>query len=149
MRLLFIFLALFLIAGCSSTNTTENTNSNVNQETYTREITDEEQKYIQLILDNDYDEVIKQTESEGNEVQQDYYNIAFALKEYEEADNGGFDYTELVSKYSTVEATLEAVKYIPDELKERVEDVKNHQLHVRKFIQGELAKNQNEKKKQN
>lgn len=126
MRLIIAILLLFTITACSSpAESTENANSEPKEDTYIREITEEEQKYIDLVIKEDYETLLSLTENGSSELQKDYYNIAFALIKQNEIipmllEDDGRDYatdTKLSLKYGTIVRSIESVKFIPPELK--------------------------------
>ncbi|MGG6440505.1 hypothetical protein ABET52_13770 [Saccharococcus caldoxylosilyticus] len=128
MRLIKVFLFLLLITGCSSpdTKSTEKVNNDIKEKSYSREITQEEQKYIQLVLNKDYNTLLSLTEKKSNEVQEDYYNIAFAFIKQNEIeqllskkDDIALD-KKLSLKYGAIVRSIESVKFIPPELKTSV-----------------------------
>lgn len=128
MRLIMVFLFLLLITGCSSldTKSTEKVDNDVKEKSYSRKITPEEQKYIQLVLNKDYNTLLSLTEKKSNEVQEDYYNIAFAFIKQNEIeqlllkkDDIALD-KKLSLKYGAIVRSIESVKFIPPELKTSV-----------------------------
>lgn len=128
---LIVFISV-LVIGCSSTQVHNSTTKSKNKNSYTRKMTAEEQGYIQLVLNKDYDTLDSQTKNQSNEVQKDYNNIAFALKNYQEAqkieDNGEYYSgveTDQQMKYYSIEKALQDVKYIPTKIKKQIEEVKN------------------------
>lgn len=95
-------------------------------EAYSREITAEEQEYIQLVMNDDFDTLITKTERKVNEIQQDYNNLALAFEKFNGVDENlpiMFTYATKV-KYVYVLERLEEIKYIPDEIKEKVNELK-------------------------
>ncbi|PFO08480.1 hypothetical protein COJ85_03030 [Bacillus sp. AFS076308] len=118
----------FLLSACSpqekQTHKEVNTEVKVKPKSYTREITEEEQKYIQLVINKDYDTLMKLTIGQSNEVLKDYYNIAFSLKEYQELQRSDTETNNLGAKYQYIALTLKALKYVPDEIKNQIDEVK-------------------------
>lgn len=126
--LIIAFISAFVV-GCSS-NEVHNATAKKEDKPYTRKITQEEQNFIQLVLNKDYDNLETQTQGQTNEVQKDYNNIAFAFKKFQEAqdlekngNNLSYQTNEIELKYSTVLRSLEEVKYIPKEIKKQVDEV--------------------------
>lgn len=116
MRLIIAISLLFLVTACSSSNTesTEKTSSDVN----------EEEKYINLLLNEDYKIVLEQTENEDSSVQENYNNIALVLQRYQNVTENTYTNGEYASRYGQILTRLEEVDNIPDELKEQLEEVK-------------------------
>ncbi|MGG2055916.1 hypothetical protein ABFY48_16135 [Lysinibacillus pakistanensis] len=94
-------------------------------EAYSREITAEEQEYIQLVINDDFDTLITKTEGKANEVQQDYNNLALAYEKFNGIDENlpNVFTTATHLKYVYVLERLEEIKYIPDEIKEKVNEL--------------------------
>jgi len=95
-------------------------------EAYSREITAEEQEYIQLVINDDFDTLITKTEGKANEIQQDYNNLGLAFEKFNGVDENlprVFTSATLL-KYEYVLKKLEEIKYIPDEIKEKVNELK-------------------------
>ena len=93
---------------------------------YSREITSEEKEYIQLVMNDDFDTLITKTEEKANEVQQDYNNLALAYEKFNGIDEDlpSVFTTATQLKYVYVVERLEEIKYIPDEIKEKVNELK-------------------------
>ncbi|MGG3925686.1 hypothetical protein ABET51_06765 [Metabacillus fastidiosus] len=129
MRYLLSLLFLFLIAGCGNIESDQKVNSS-KEMTKQREITEEEKKYIQLILNEDYEILLEQTEGKANEVQKDYNLLAavFNIENDLEKKVEGIE-SELVvvsiykQQYKDIKNNIEKVKYIPDELKQKVDEL--------------------------
>ncbi|WP_394231681.1 hypothetical protein [Niallia oryzisoli] len=127
LRIILTALLLFSLAACSSANqsSTEDNNSTSDD---SRELTDEEQKYIDFLLDEDYKALISMTENQESEIKKDYYHLASALQLFEEVEKRKKDSTatneELELRYSTVLQKLRVVKYIPTEISDKVKEVK-------------------------
>jgi hypothetical protein len=141
MRLIIVFLLLLLSVGCSSpdTKSAEKVNNDAKEESYSRKITQEEQKYIQLVLKKDYETLLTLTEKKSNEVQEDYNNIAFALKKQNEIkqlllkkDDIDLD-KELSLKYGAIVRSIESVKFIPPELKTSINTLYKTAVKKKKY----------------
>ncbi|WP_144787402.1 hypothetical protein [Lysinibacillus fusiformis] len=93
---------------------------------YSREITAEEKEYIQLVMNDDFDTLITKTEGKANEVQQDYNNLSLAYEKFNGIDEDlpSVFTTATQLKYVYVVERLEEIKYIPDEIKEKVNELK-------------------------
>ncbi|MGP7815564.1 hypothetical protein ACTXGU_00220 [Niallia sp. 01092] len=140
MRLIItLILLLPLIAGCSSVNkepkkteTAASETEETKEDLYTRKITEEEQKYIQLVLDKKYEQLLELTKNSADEVKVDYNKISFAFRKYQEGqelEKNGVDESnipqikELEVKYYYALTKLEEVKFIPDKIKKQVKDL--------------------------
>lgn len=125
---LIILIIPFLVVGCNTIKTDKST-SKKEDKPYTRKITAEEKGYIQLVLNKDYDNLEAQTKNQSNEVQKDYYNIAFSLKTFQETqqiipdEKNKSNFQEIQMKYYSIESTIKDVKYIPNQIKKQIEDV--------------------------
>lgn len=130
-----IFCIIIFLTGCNTQGqfTNKDVNSDVKEEKYTREISDEEQKYIKMVLDKDYDNLGKITENSEEEIKLDYNKIAFAFKKYEEArelEKKGIDESvipdvqEVEMKYYFALEKLSSVKFIPNELEDSLKELK-------------------------
>jgi len=133
-KLLFIICLAFLLTACSTQEESSNkkANAEVKDEPYTREITEEEQKYIQMVLDKDYSSLEKLTENSAEEVKLDYNKIAFAFKKYGEAqelEKKGIDESvikdvqEVEIKYYFALDKLKSVKFIPSKIQKQVTEL--------------------------
>lgn len=95
-------------------------------EAYSREITAEEQEYIKLVMNDDFDTLITKTEGKTNEIQQDYNNLGLAFEKFNGVDENlpsMFTYATQ-AKYTYVLKRLEDIKFIPGEIKEKVNELK-------------------------
>ncbi|MDM5229910.1 hypothetical protein [Lysinibacillus pakistanensis] len=122
--------ALVLSLGLGACGEEKQDNDKVNAdseivEAYSREITAEEQEYIQLVINDDFDTLITKTEGKANEIQQDYNNLGLAFEKFNGVDENlprVFTSATLL-KYEYVLKKLEEIKYIPDEIKEKVNEL--------------------------
>lgn len=136
-RILLFLCCGFLLSGCSPQEKqshkevqtqkevgTEETKQ-VKVKPYTREISEEEQKYIQLVKNKDYDTLMKLAIDQSNEVHKDYYKIAYCLKEFQEVQRSETETNtnSLRGKYQYIALTLKALKYVPDEIKNQIDEV--------------------------
>lgn len=77
-------------------------------------------------MNGDFDPLITKTEGKANEVQQDYNNLALAYEKFNGIDEDlpSVFTTATQLKYVYVVERLEEIKYIPDEIKEKVNELK-------------------------
>lgn len=121
-------MAILVLSGCASNKeTSEKVNAENKKDEYTREITEEEKEYIQLVLDEDYETLAEKTKSNEGRLKIDYNWLATALEKYKDISENGenYDNGQLSGSYDTVLRQLKFVKYIPDELKGKVKEIKN------------------------
>ncbi|MFU8647911.1 hypothetical protein ACNA06_11365 [Lysinibacillus sp. RSDA_15] len=73
-------------------------------------------------MNGDFDPLITKTEGKANEVQQDYNNLALAYEKFNGIDEDlpSVFTTATQLKYVYVVERLEEIKYISDEIKEKV-----------------------------
>ncbi|KAA9021746.1 hypothetical protein [Niallia endozanthoxylica] len=126
LRIILMVLLLFFVTACNAENQT--TKEDASASSYNREMTDEEQTYIDYILKEDYETLISITQNRESELKNDYYRIALGLKLYEEVEirKKELDVTneEIELRYSTILFMLDRVKFIPAEIKDKVKEVK-------------------------
>ncbi|WP_338447859.1 hypothetical protein R4Z09_16585 [Niallia oryzisoli] len=126
LRIIFTVLLLFFVTACNSPN--QASIDSTHENSYSREITKEEQSYIRYILNEDYEALISKTEDRKSEIKKDYYQMATALAQFEEAEERKQDPAvtneELKLRYTTILQMLDKVKYIPVEIKDKVREVK-------------------------
>jgi hypothetical protein len=92
-------------------------------------ITEQEQKYIQLVIEKQYNSLMEQTKDKSNQIQKDYNNIAVTLIDFEyvqklDAENNQFYVNSLKSKYADVITSIDKLKYIPKQIKDQIQEVK-------------------------
>jgi len=126
LRIILMVLLLFSVTACNAGNQT--TKEEASADSYNREMTDEEQTYIDYILKEDYDTLISITKNRESEMKTDYYRLALGLKLYEEAEirkkEPDVTNEEIELRYSTILFMLDRVKFIPEEVKDKVKEVK-------------------------
>ena len=106
---------LFLLAGCGNSaeekkEETVKEETNANQETKTKELTDEDKKYIALLEKGEYQTIIDETIGLGSDAQVNFYFLANAFK--------------AVPDYSLSQTYLNKSKYIPAEIEDEVNKLK-------------------------
>ncbi|QNG59425.1 hypothetical protein H4O14_16735 [Bacillus sp. PAMC26568] len=128
MRIAYFILLLLVLTGCGKVSNNQSVDAeSVKEESVAdeqveeqRELTEEDKKYIDLLINENYDSVINETISlKKDNPLKDYYFLAAALK-------GEF-----------ILSNLERVKIVPEELKERV-----NKLEERAIERSELDKKQ-------
>ncbi|MEH7014481.1 hypothetical protein V7087_27340 [Neobacillus niacini] len=105
--------------------TEEGTNATKNQNT--RELTAEDEKFSKLIVDKDYEAVVKETVSLKSESQKDFYYIASAFIKNNEIQTKTYDPADtnaMKTDYQVIVNYLKRVKFVPDEIKDEVEGLR-------------------------
>lgn len=159
-KVLFLILfALLLLSACGTKDSAEEqTASEGNQAAETeqnteeknvRTPTEEDEKYTELLLERDYETVIKETISFDSESQKDFYNLASALKKHDEiteklAESAEPNYTDLISDYKVITRYINKSEYIPEEMKAEFDDLRKEAEEKAVEYQAELDK-QNQK----
>lgn len=93
----------------------------------TREFTAEDEKFSKLIVEKNYEAVIKETVSLKSESQKDFYYIASAFIKNNENQTKSYDpadTTAMKTDYQVVVNYLKRVKFVPDEIKGEVEELR-------------------------
>lgn len=145
-----LFISIFVV-GCSSTPT--NNSSVKKDKPYTRKITAEEQGYIQLVLNKDYDTLNSKTNNLSNQVQKDYNNIAYILKTYEDAqkmeqeNKPDINAYYLSKKYESILEIMKVIKFIPEELGKQMEEMKNNSIKQGDYYSSMVKTQDDEDKK--
>jgi hypothetical protein len=130
----FVLMFIFVV-GCSSA---QGGNGNNNKDT--KELTKEEQNYIQLVLNKKYEQLNDLTISKSNNLQEKYNTIAVALTKFQaaqktekEKDNISYKFNGLQLKYSSIVKSLNQVTDIPKELENQIEKIKTISLEKDKY----------------
>lgn len=106
--------------------TEEGTNA-AKENANTRELTAEDEQFSKLIVEKNYDEVVKQTVSLKTESQKDFYYIASAFIKNNENQTKTYDPADLTAMktdYQVIVNYINRVKFVPDEIKADVEGLK-------------------------
>ncbi|MDQ1003568.1 uncharacterized protein (DUF305 family) [Neobacillus niacini] len=106
--------------------TEEGTNA-AKENTNTRELTAEDEKFSKLIVEKNYDAVITETVSLKSESQKDFYYIASAIIKNNENQTKTYnpaDLTAMKTDYQVIVNYINRVKFVPDEIKVEVEGLK-------------------------
>lgn len=106
--------------------TEEGTNA-AKENANTRELTAEDEQFSKLIVEKNYDEVVKQTISLKTESQKDFYYIASAFIKNNENQTTTYDPADLTAMktdYQVIVNYINRVKFVPDEIKADVDGLK-------------------------
>jgi hypothetical protein len=107
--------------------TEEGTNAAKEEKANTRELTAEDEQFSKLIVEKNYNEVVKQTVSLKTESQKDFYYIASAFIKNNENQTTTYDPADLTAMktdYQVIVNYINRVKFVPDEIKADVEGLK-------------------------
>lgn len=112
---LFMVAFLFLLAGCGNSAEEKKDEpvkeeTNANQETKAKELTDEDKKFIALLEKGEYQTIIDETIGLGSDAQVNFYFLANAFK--------------AVPDYTLSKTYLNKAKYIPAEIEDEVNKLK-------------------------
>ncbi|MEC1523170.1 hypothetical protein P9D43_14265 [Neobacillus niacini] len=132
-----ILILLLALTACGTTEkeekaspevkkTEEGTNA-AKENANTRELTAEDEKFSNLIVEKKYDEVVKETVSLKSESQKDFYYIASAFIKNNENQTKTYDPADLTAMktdYQVIVNYINRVKFVPDEIKAEVEGLK-------------------------
>ncbi|KLV25449.1 hypothetical protein CHH55_22980 [Niallia circulans] len=117
MKYLSLFMAafLFLLAGCGNSAEEKKEQpvkeqTNAKQETKAKELTDEDKKFIALLEKGEYQTIIDETIGLGSDAQVNFYFLANAFK--------------AVPDYTLSKTYLNKTKYIPAEIEDKVNKLK-------------------------
>lgn len=108
-------------------NKTEEGTNAAKENENTREFTAEDEKFSKLIVEKNYDEVVKETVSLKSESQKDFYYIASAFIKNSENQTKTYDPADLNGQktdYQVIVNYLNRVKFVPDEIKAEVDGLK-------------------------
>jgi hypothetical protein len=108
-------------------NKTEEGTNAAKENTNTRELTAEDEKFAELIIAKDYDAVVKETGSLKSESQKDFYYIASAFIKNNEIQTKTYDPNDpnaIVTDHKVIINYLNRVKFIPDDIKDQVNELK-------------------------
>lgn len=124
-KILFIAIISSLLFACS--NNSEKVSS---EKTENNDISNKEKNYIQLILDNDYQQVRDMTFKSSNDIDRNYFNLASSFAVKDSFDDWDIDTEDKISLEECVDAiidtedTLNKVDTVPKELEENVDNLK-------------------------
>jgi hypothetical protein len=108
-------------------NKTEEGTNAAKENTNTRELTAEDEKYAELILAKDYDAVVKETGSLKSESQKDFYYIASAFIKNNEIQTKTYDPNDpnaILTDHKVIKNYLNRVKFVPDNIKDQVDELR-------------------------
>ncbi|MGE6627763.1 hypothetical protein [Bacillus pumilus] len=146
--ILFILGTVVILSGCGQNKVTEefsNTKTvTANEETSSandsHNLTEEDRKFIRLIKEEKFDEVISKTAELKEVFQKDYYFIASAFKKNKELNEKKTN-VENYDSYAYIEAMLDKVKYSNVHTDLKLKQIKKDNLDRIKSL--ENLKNQN------
>jgi len=113
---LFVVALMFLLAGCGTSadekkeEKAQEKTTTASKESETRELTDEDKKFIELLKNKEYQTIVDETLSLKSDAQVNFYFLANAFK--------------AVPDYSLSKTYLNKTKYIPEEIKDEVDALK-------------------------
>ncbi|HWJ76713.1 MAG TPA: hypothetical protein VNR61_01380 [Niallia sp.] len=113
---LFVVALMFLLAGCGTSadekkeEKAQEKTTTASKESETRELTDEDKKFIELLKNKEYQTIVDETLSFKSDAQVNFYFLANAFKS--------------VPDYSLSKTYLNKTKYIPEEIKDEVDALK-------------------------
>jgi type IV secretory pathway VirB10-like protein len=127
--------------------TEQGTSADKNTETK-KELTAEDEKFINLMKEKNYDAVIKDSLTLKTEEQKNYYYLASAFiknnevqsKSYVDAVTNKTDNNAAKVDYNVIVNYLNRAKYVPDELKAEVDELRKASEEKVEFYSAELEK---------
>lgn len=108
-------------------NKTEEGTNAAKENTNTRELTAEDEKFAELILAKDYEAVVKETGSLKSESQKDFYYIASAFIKNNEIQTKTYDPNDpnaILTDHKVIKNYLNRVKFVPDNIKDQVDELR-------------------------
>jgi major membrane immunogen (membrane-anchored lipoprotein) len=123
--------------------TEENANANKDTET-TRELTAEDEKFSQMLLDKDYQTIVKETVTLKSESQKDFYYLASAFIKLNEIQakpaEAAADLKAMQTDYTVIVNYLNRVKFVPDTIKGQVDELRKVAEEKQAYYQAEVEK---------
>lgn len=123
--------------------TEENANANKDTET-TRELTAEDEKFSQMILDKEYETIVKETVTLKSESQKDFYYLASAFIKLNEIQakpaEAAADLKAMQTDYTVIVNYLNRVKFVPDTIKGQVDELRKVAEEKQAYYQAEVEK---------
>lgn len=153
--LLFVFL---ILSACGTADTTEeqatpegNQASEAEKDTEEesrRTVTEEDEKFTQLLLERDYETLIRETISFDTDSQKDFYNLASALKKKDEIETKSYvdettnemNYSDAISDYKVISRYINKAEYIPEEMKTEFDELSKEAEEQVAYYQAEMDK---------
>ncbi|MGN7329726.1 hypothetical protein [Bacillus altitudinis] len=140
--ILFILGAIFILSGCGQNKGSEESTSSKNVTSEEKvssaidshNLTEADRKFIRLIKEEKFDEVISKTAELKEVFQKDYYFIASAFKKNKELDGKELD-VENHDSYMYIEAMLDKVKYSNDHTDLKFKQFKKRNLEKIKSLE--------------
>lgn len=142
--LLFILLLSVMVVACGTTEqgekeetpdknqTVDETNGAGNKNEEAVELTEEDQKFTKLLVEKDYDALTKETVSLATASQKNFYYLVTAFKKQQEIDAKSYvdpttnetNYNDIVTDNKVILNYFNRASYIPDEVKDQVNEMK-------------------------
>jgi hypothetical protein len=123
--------------------TEENANANKDTET-SRELTAEDEKFSQMLLDKDYQTIVKETVTLKSESQKDFYYLASAFIKLNEIQakpaEAAADLKALQTDYTVIVNYLNRVKFVPDTIKGQVDELRKVAEEKQAYYKAEVEK---------
>lgn len=131
--------------GNQAAETETNKEEATSEEQTVRTPTEEDEKYTELLLQRDYETVIKETIGFDSDSQKDFYNLASALKKHDEIqskldESNKINYTDLISDYKVITRYLNKAQYVPEEMKAEFDELSKEAEEKAAQYQEELDK---------
>ncbi|MEH7177060.1 hypothetical protein [Neobacillus vireti] len=108
-----------------------------------KELTAEDEKFTQLMVEKNYDAIIKEAISLKTEEQKNFYYLASAFIKNNEVQTKTYtetNYNDAKTDYTVIVNYLKRVKYVPDEIKAEVDELRNVSEEKAVFYTEELEK---------
>jgi len=139
-KVVFIAIISSLLFACS--NNSEKVSS---EKTENNDISNKEKNYIQLILDNDYEQVKDMTFKSSNDIDRNYFHLASSFAEKDSFDGDRdtedkFSLERYVNDIRYIEDTLNKVDAVPKELEQNVDNLKQWIESKKEFYSNKLTK---------
>jgi major membrane immunogen (membrane-anchored lipoprotein) len=131
-----------LKASPDESKTEESANGDKNSEN-PKELTAEDEKFTKLMVEKDYESVIKESVSLKSEEQKNFYYLASAFKKHSEIQTKSYDETNLndaQTDYLVIITYLKRAKYVPDEIKDEVNELRKVSEEKAAYYKAEIEK---------
>ena len=108
-----------------------------------KELTAEDEKFTTLMKEKNYDAIIKDSVSLKTEEQKNYYYLASAFIKNNEVQTKTYaetDYNDAKTDYTVIVNYLKRVKFVPDQIKAEVDELRKVSEEKAAFYTEELEK---------